>query len=297
MLNVQLINGKFIRSKIIKKYYYLAGLNRTGNTLLSSILKQNKDIHIGGLSPLNLYVYSVTKTMENQQLSLISNSRKNSINLINSMFDNFYLEVDKNIIIDREKRWACPEFYHSLKSYIDPKCKIIYTKRPLLEILLSTVTIMPLSILSDMAYYNYNYDLNLTEIDNMCDFLLSNYSGLPYTLSSLKTIEDKKNKNNIHVIEYDDLVNNPENVMNSIYSFLDLDRFTHNFNNIINDEKYNHSILNLPENLHEVRPILSKTSQDPYTFFSDYVINKYGKLKTWNDFETFFNKNNIKYWI
>jgi hypothetical protein len=64
--------------------------------------------------------------------------------------------------------------------------------------------------------------------------------------------------------------------MNGIYDFLQIDRYEHNFDKIEKKEVDYDERINDPANMHEVRLKLEKTSTDPKTIFSDYVISKYG---------------------
>jgi hypothetical protein len=66
--------------------------------------------------------------------------------------------------------------------------------------------------------------------------------------------------------------------MDKIYNFLELPNYKHNFTNIEKLEIDNDALVGFPPNMHEVRPQLKKTSQDPKEVLSEYVINKYSNV-------------------
>ena len=51
----------------MKTYHFLAGLPRSGNTLLSSILNQNPLIHSSPLSPINQIMWQQEQNLNNHE--------------------------------------------------------------------------------------------------------------------------------------------------------------------------------------------------------------------------------------
>ena len=71
-----------------------------------------------------------------------------------------------------------------------------------------------------------------------------------------------------------------------IYSFLEIEPYSHDFNNIVDpedDSKVSDSMLGLPENLHKVEKSLIDSKINPYEILSDYAINKYSNLEFWRN--------------
>lgn len=90
-----------------------------------------------------------------------------------------------------------------------------------------------------------------------------------------------ENKDVFHIVEYSDLISKPQEVMNGIYNFIGVKSFKHNFTNIVKLEKDDETLVNMPQDTHEVRPILKMTSPKPEDVLSDYVINKYSSMDYW----------------
>jgi hypothetical protein len=262
-----------------KQYYFLAGLHRSGNTVLSSILNQNPDIYSSPNSPVVEYMWQSHLINLNSEISKTNTNPERSINVVSKIIENYYSDVKKPIIFDRSKSWANPGNINLIKTYCNFIPKIIYTTRPILEILASHIAILKNILIDEMNLSEYTYDNNLTQNENICDYLMSDYSRFKKSMCAFDSIDDPNNNSIIHVVKYQDLLDSPQKTMNNIYSFLELQNFNHDFNNIEKIEKYNESAAGLPENLHSVRKVLGKGNIRIQDHLSSYTIEKYKDAK------------------
>lgn len=268
-----------------KKYYYLAGMHRSGNTLLSSILNQNPEIYSGPISPIVEYFWQINKAILNNENNLRLQNNDRSIAMMKKMIPSYYADIKKPIIFDREKSLATPTNLYFLKKNIDPNPKIIFTVRPLLEVLASYVVIFGNRIEDMMLKDRWNMKKFLSVNDNRAEYLMRSGGLIDNNLTSMESILNPENKDIINLVEYENLVKYPQETMNKIYDFIDLPHFFHNFNNIEKIEKDNDTDAGLPADLHKIRPILSKQSKNPEDLFSDYVISRYGNMDFWKNFK------------
>jgi hypothetical protein len=168
-----------------------------------------------------------------------------------------------------------------LKIYINPQPKIIFTVRPIIEVLASFISLLsdePCYIDFEMKRVGWWYKSYLTLNDNRCDFLMSPFGQIDQVLFSINEIIKTENQKTFCLIKYDEIINKPQETMDKIYRFLELPSYKHNFNKIIKLEKDNDEDLGHPKNQHEIRPQLAKISQDPKEVLSEYVINKYSNI-------------------
>ncbi len=82
----------------------------------------------------------------------------------------------------------------------------------------------------------------------------------------------------VHLVEYNSLVNNPEEELNKIYEFLEVPSHTNTFNDIENacgeqkDEEWG------LKGLHDIRPNLAKISQNPIDVIGEENVKLYSKF-------------------
>lgn len=259
-----------------KNYYFLAGLHRSGNTLLSLILNQNPEIYSSPLGPVCDYLWNSHKVRSGSPLSLANNYDYRSIKFISGIMDNYYYDVPQNIIIDTDKSWANPDNIQVIKTYITNNPKIIFTTRPILEIMASYIAIDKRNLLRHMNNTDFVQNSELSNNDNIADFIASEYSFIGSLIRCFfASIDNPDTKDFIHIVKYEDLLNTPQDIMNGIYDFLEISRFDHNFSNIENAYEYNEDAAFLPKDLHKVRPILERSSIKVEDYLSPHIIEKY----------------------
>jgi sulfotransferase len=264
-----------------KIYHFLAGLPRSGNTLLSALLNQNPNIYSTPLSPLPSFMYDFFNTANTAEQAVRNDENKiKSEIFLSSFLDNFYKEVEKPVVIDREKSWGTPANLDLVKKYITPTPKIIFTVRDILEIIASFVK-MDAQYLknnaADASYYIGNYR---SPKDLVCEYLMALNGDIDKGLLSLASAFYPENKGMFHIVEYNDLVFNPDETMAKIYDFLEMPYYEHNFNKIEKVEQDNDEAIGLPKNLHDIRKSLSQSSTS-LDILSDYIKHKYSNMEFW----------------
>jgi hypothetical protein len=116
-----------------KRIFYLCGLPRAGNTLLSTLFNQNPEIS----ATANSIVTEIFKDLNNLKRSdtfLNYPDHDSFDNVIKAIVPAYYKDWKKPIIIDRGP-WGAPNNLAFLKHYINPKPKIIVLVREVLEVL------------------------------------------------------------------------------------------------------------------------------------------------------------------
>ena len=264
--------------------HYLSGLPRSGNTVLSAILNQNPDFYSSPLSPLNDMMWNLITGYEGSEAIIRNHNQERVESLLKGMFQNYYADVKEPIIFDRHKLWTTPGNMKLFKNVLNPNVKIIVTVRDTLEILASFVNQMQDNpeLYLEMERNGYAPANHLPLNDAICDYLMG-YSGgmLPLARNAIATALLEENKDFIHIVDYKDLVDNPELTMKGIYNFLGVDEYKHDFNNIVKIEEDNDGAIgNIPDR-HKVRLKLSNESKKVEELLSQRSITKYSNEDFW----------------
>ena len=263
----------------MKTYHFMAGLPRSGSTLLKSILDQNPNLHANPVSPVMELMYYTEEYLSRSEQYLGYPKPKNAHKMISSFIENYYFEREENIIIDHCRAW--PNNIERIKTYINPNPKIICPVRDVLEILASFITMVHRN--SDQVSF---IDQHLIEKgvtvddDNRCHYLMHGDGIVDQSLWSLAQAFIKNDTKHLLLVEYNDLVNTPEETMKRIYDFLEIDYYAHDFNNVENKHRENDDQWYLKD-MHHVRKKVQKTSKKPEEVLSSLVMDKYKKLEYW----------------
>jgi sulfotransferase len=267
----------------VKQIHYLAGLPRSGNTVLSTILNQHPDIYSSPLSPMPDLTLAVHTSYYQTEGSVTNPQPQRLKSLISSMQESFYSDVKEPIVFDRDKCWTTPTNFSLVKNYMSDSPKVVLTVRPVLEILASYVT---QAKSHDFLKYHMEREgflprLYLPLEDAYCDYLMSPTGLIVKCLLGLSNALLPENTEFVHLVDYGSLVDNPKEVMEGIYDFIGVEQFDHNFSNLQKIEVDNDTAISLPPDFHLVRKQLQKTSPKVEDVLSDYVLNKYSSVNFW----------------
>ena len=231
----------------MKNYYFLSGLPRSGSTLLQSILSENPKFHCEGNSPMMIYLRAMHHAVQEQGKEQLDANQKHQIahNIVKSIPNLYYTNTERPYILDKSRAWTHTFNLNLIKEYINPNPKIIVMVRPIEEILISFANMYKVNKRVD-------YSLNAMLVRGT-DPIMKAYECLLMALQ-------ESNKHCIF-ITYDYLINNPEETLNAIYRFLELEPYKHDFSNIQNRYKENDNVYGLT-GLHEVRKEISKNKYD-----------------------------------
>ena len=259
-----------------KTYFFLSGLPRSGITLLGAILEQNPNIYVGATSPVLEFLVNFDNTFKFNKTYHAFPKDDFRVRTISRIPDDWYSDVDKPIIIDKNHGWAGAIPYAELFS---GNIKIICTVRSILEILSSWILLNRKSPNSFIDKDLKRLNFALTD-DYRCDLLMrENYGNVEQALYALKK-GLTEHPNCLHLIEYDDLINNTENIINGIYRFLKLPTYKHKYDNIEHINLENDLSHGMSE-MHKVKPTISRSKNNPLDILSDRIIKKYSNLEFW----------------
>ena len=278
MLLVQLISGKMNN----KTYYFLSGMPRTGNTLLSALLNQNPKMYSSPLSPVCEQMHRLNVTLQEPNALRNEENFERTKYILNNYIQNFYSDVNKPIIFDREKYWLSPPNLDLIFNYITPNPKIIFTVRNYVDVLASYVNLS----LADIEYEiekQYLCIKDLPRYDLVAEYLSRTNSSLDLSMLCIRTGLKEEYKKYVHFIDYNDLVTFPEQTLKDMYFFLEEEPFKHDLNNIKKleidrDDKTNQNILT-----HFVSPSITPSQLKGSEIFSDYILKKYSNMNIWKN--------------
>ena len=234
----------------MKQYYFLSGIPRAGNTILSCILNQNSDIAVTANSLLPEIFYNLERTRETNEAYLNYPDKRSYDSMMENIFCSYYSKWDKKYIIDRSS-WGTSYNVDILTKYCPNDIKIICLIRDMKEVIKSFI---------DWSNRNPNNFIdrstNNGSIEEKFNFLMRDGGQLPMSIASVyNLIVNDPNKENHIVIDYNDLILNTNDQVEKVYNFLEIPKYNHNFKKVSqfssNGMTYDDSILG--RNLHKIR--------------------------------------------
>jgi sulfotransferase len=269
-----------------KTYYFIAGLPRSGSTVLSAILNQNPRFYSGPSSPISGLMVQVEQILMNDQLFLAYPNQNRGKEIVSNMIHNFYYDIKTPVIFDKNRSWTDrPEY---IEGYFNTIPKIICPVRNIDEILTSFISMHKRNPIEVNGRLNFIDEMLvkmniLLNDENRCKFISSAEGILGQSYNSIKKcLMDGKEKY-LHFVEYDDLISSPEKTMNQIYEFLDEEYYDHDFNSLNSVDRENDAMVYGIADMHEIRNKLGKTSLSPKKVLPESILSGCKDLEFWRN--------------
>jgi len=260
-----------------KVIHYLCGLPRSGNTILSTILNQNPNI----AATANSVITEIFKDLHNLKNSDVFQNypnHKSYDNVIKAVIPEYYKDWKESIIIDRGP-WGAPNNLKFLKHYVNPKPKIVVLVRDVLEVLASFIE------WADKNYDAFPNRAGTMDTEKRCDLLMNQDGLIVKELIAIKHLVDH-HPGTYKLVDYNDLVKNPEKIIKEIYEFYEIKSFKHNLKNFkqfkVNGMSYDDEVVGA--NLHTIKTKgINKTKRNINKVLPKSIIKKYGNLNVWTN--------------
>jgi sulfotransferase len=261
-----------------KTYHFMAGLPRSGSTVLSAILNQNPEVYSSPQTDLIGMLYNLEReipTYESYRAGLFYDGY---MSVLKGMADNFYAHIEKPVIIDKNRGWGTPYNFNELSSYLNVDGKVILTMRPILEVLASFVKVIRASekITKQVQHFNPNLWVSSyrDQTEAIVDNLMQPNGEIDRAIFSIANLL-KNHRDRVYIVWFDDLLDAPQETLNGIYDFLGLKNFKHDFSNIVPvDEQDDLTAFGIA-GFHDVKKKLARPKTDPSELLSEYTIQKY----------------------
>lgn len=271
----------------MKNIWFLSGLQRSGATLLSSILNQNPSMWVSPASPLFRLLAAQASTADSSAEHIDYRRDAGIEAVMNATGQLFYSDKSATNIGDKNLNWQTP-LGLSLAYRVSENPKIVCPVRSIPEILASFDSI----ISSVDGNENNAIDtavqaetIPVGELaDRRADWLMRHDKDITICLNGMKLALNPQLRHMFHFVEYNDLVSDPKKAIDEVYDFLELEKYDHEFQNIVDPTGISEdSPVTRIKHLHRVRPKIEKKSRKPEEVLSEGTIRRYSGLEFWRE--------------
>ena len=201
-----------------KKLFFIAGLPRSGSTLLGTLLNQNPLIyttHSSSFVEILYRTYSIWNDKNFSEDFAGSKMKNMKIPYLQEITQAYFKQqTNKPIVFDKRRHWHSIENIKMFKEIFNQEPKIICPVRNIEEIVASFKSI----------FLKNKKTLNLE----------SNIFDVPFF--HLKKTWNSEFKRCLFFVEYNDLVKSTQKTLNKIYDFIEQPYYKHNLNNIVSND-------------------------------------------------------------
>lgn len=253
----------------MKTYHFLSGLPRSGSTVLASILNQNPSVYVTPTSPLLDQLVSNQNIWHSLQTVKANPEPVQLDNVTKSIINMFWNHIDKPIIIDKNRGWG--KNMPAAEFLFNKPMKMIACVRDIPAIMASWLTLLRNNSGGKMDQILFQKGLLATDENRMTEMWDNMVRDCVESIN--QALKDAPNQ--VHVVEYDDLVVDPEQILFDIETFLNIPHHSYDFHNIqsvTNDDDLSAWGLN---GMHKIRGQLKNTSRHPKDVLGEKIYNKF----------------------
>lgn len=237
------------------RFAFLAGLPRTGSTLLGALLSQHPDLHPTRTSIVrNLMRHSLEMNLGESPYFNVKDPDSQVWGIMKGVLFGAYEKVDAAVILEKDRGWVME--IPTLRRILGGDPKIVAPVRPVPEIISSFILIS-----------RKNGKKSKIEEEVISSGKESNSWTLSRVIWEKYIYGDWKRFKAAYetypecflLVDYGDLIKDPTRTVQSVHSFLGVPKLDPVTEGLTNPNPENDSIYGIP-GLHDIRPELSRTS-------------------------------------
>jgi sulfotransferase len=210
--------------------HFIAGLPRSGSTLLSALLRQNPRIHATMSSPVQGLLASLLRGMSQENEGAVFIDDFQRARIMKACVEAFYEDIAKDkMVIDTNRAWTSRL---PLLAKLYPKAKVICCVRNPAWVLDSVENLTRRNALEPSGIFQYNPG---GTVYSRAEALMGGAGMIGFALNALREGVFDARHDRLLLVRYDSLTKAPQQVLDVIYDFLGEARFTHDPNNVEQD--------------------------------------------------------------
>jgi sulfotransferase len=258
-----------------KTPYFIAGLPRSGSTLLSAILRQNPRFYAGMTSPVaNLFETILAQFAAGSEMShLIDDGGRQR--LLRGIFESFYAAHEEPVVFDTNRAWTANL---PVLMALFPETKIICCVRDVAWIMDSMERQFRANAFEQTRLFQSPAERATvyTRVEALAG--ATRLVGFPW--HALREAAYSEFASRLVIVEYDLLAARPKDVMKLLYEFLGETAYVHDFENVSYDAPKFDEGLGL-SGLHRVHKTVAPRPRK--SILPPDLFERYDKLAFWRD--------------
>lgn len=257
--------------------HFIAGLPRSGSTMLTSLLAQNPRVHGAPVSGLVDILSGLYANWDKIGSHMESRNPEAKRSVLRAALDSYHKAAGKPIVADKSRGWI--SHIALLEELLGRKVKIIVPVRPVVEILASFEKLRnrdPLELTgADEALGSGS------NVASRAQYFAGPGGPVGIAYNATKEAVQRGYMDRLLFIDYNKLATNPEREMRRIYEFWNEPYFAHDFNNIKQQGVYESYQPHRFQGLHDIRPKIERQSASPVDILGGEVVAMYAHPEPW----------------
>ncbi|MGH7023672.1 MAG: sulfotransferase family protein [Caulobacteraceae bacterium] len=202
--------------------HFIAGLPRSGSTLLAALLRQNPRIHASMSSPVSSLVSGLMRLMSQENEGAVFIEDDQRARILRACVEAFYADIHPGqLVFDTNRAWATRL---PLLARLYPKAKVVCCVRNPAWALDSLERLTRASPLEPSGIFKFDPG---GTVYTRAEGLMSGTGLIGFALSALREAVFDERRARLLLVRYESLTAHPQKTLEAIYEFVGEPAFAH----------------------------------------------------------------------
>ena len=234
------------------KIHFVAGLPRSGSTLLVNILAQNPKFHVTATSGILGVLVQVRHQWDQSVEFKAAPNEKARVNVYRGVIEGYFEDVEPGkVCFDKSRGWL--NYIETAELALGGKVKVLVPVRDVRDVLSSFEKLYRANKSKrEVPGESENY-FQFQTVAGRCEVWVATNQVVGMAYNRIKDAVKRGFRDRMHYVEFEKLTTSPEATMKKVYAFLDEPYFEHDFDNVTQITQED-DIWHGYEDLHTIRP-------------------------------------------
>jgi len=264
--------------QVNKTIHFVAGLPRSGSTLLCNILNQNPEFTATATSGILEIILALRNQWENVNTFQAAPNKEGKDNVISGILYNYYKLEDERVIFDKSRGW--PAYIELAEFILNKQIKMLVPVRNITDVLAS------FEMLYRKNAHNWQFPQEKTDfaefqtVEGRASIFMKNSQPVGIAYNRIRDALARGYEDRMHFVEFEALTTQPETTMREIYEFLEEPLFKHNFDHVKQTTSENDDVHGIP-GLHTIRNKVEAVPKIAEDVLGKVTFDKYADAQFW----------------
>jgi len=261
-----------------KNIHFIAGLPRSGSTLLCNILNQNPKFWATPTDGVLEILLSIRNQFDNVTAFKAAPNPAGKEAILKAILPAYASTFGKETVFLKNRGW--PAYVEMLEFTLGRKVKIICTVRNIVDIIASFEKLYRKHAHIWQFPQEKSSLFKWQTVEDRSNLWMSNDQPIGISYNRIRDIATRGYGDRIHFVDFDNLTRYPEAELIKIYRFIHEEQFDHDFNNVKQttfEDDTEHGIPDLHVIRGKVRPIKSNAEE----IIGTAAYKKYSNAQFW----------------
>jgi sulfotransferase len=218
-----------------KTIHFLAGMPRSGSTLLANILLQNPAIHVTPTSGICDMLVQVRNGWDrNDAFQAMDRARSERIkaDVLRAMLQAYFGDVEQPVCIDKNRYWA--EFLEMAAELVGgrDRVKVLVTVRDLRDVVASFEKLYRKTSALGQVAQEAGMALKFKTALGRAEVFVDDAQPVGRAYNAIRDAVTRGWLDRMHFIDFEDLTRRPKETLRGIYGFLQAPAHAHDFDHV-----------------------------------------------------------------